>query len=112
MILHLPMLVPSISSSALLPRFYRLVYRIPRQRLLLLCLLKDYDSPSISSSSSYTSRLLVVTRVLELYKPLGGPGVVSQRLLKVMKGVPFILYNNVLVLKESAQPFAALTFLR
>ncbi len=112
MILYLPMLVPSISSSTLLPRFCRLVYRILRQRLLLLRLLRDYDSPSVSSSSSYTNRLLVVTRVLELCRPLGGPRVVSQRLLKVVKGVPFVLYNSVLVLKESAQPFAALTFPR
>ena len=77
MILYLLMRVPSMSSSTLLPRFYRLVYYIPRQRLLLLRLLEDYNSPSISSSSSYTSGLLVVIRVLELYKPLGGPRVVS-----------------------------------
>ncbi len=77
MILYPLMQVPSMSSSTLLPRFCRLVYRIPRQRLLLLRLLRDCDSPSVSSSSSYTSRLLVVIRVLELCEPLGGPGVVS-----------------------------------
>ncbi len=101
-----------MSSNTLLPRFYRLAYYILRQRLLLFRLLEECSSLSASSSSSYTSGFFVVTKVLELCKPLERPRVVSQRCLKVTKGVPFVLYNSVLVFKESTQLFAALTFLR